>query len=399
MPALLETIAGFDGALNLLPHAGTLDLFDHAVWERLLELDAPQSRGLFGSGVASSKSAGFRWSVPARAALEKARTFAALIRESPLEPSRVVYVAGVADETACDLEIDEGAPEGRRVKVIATGRGRWPGALGDRHPQGHPGLFMNAAHGDLANDKRHFPAIVDLLHTGSTSKLPITPPVRRGADARFEMRERLPAMVPDEAELVSDALGGRRVEEETRPAQGRIAVRVVHDNLTNARSPVLASHYHRDVIVAAEAYLDARLNGRLSELLRMELYPGPINTGVVVVNEPTPGDLSIHPGAIIAGLGIVGELTPGSLTSTLAHALTLYGAECVGRERRRRQREGDSPERTVPAPVTAILVGSGDGGLSLADCVQSPVARRSSGEPATARTPFRPVPTMTDPIR
>ena len=34
--ALLGTIAGFDGVLNLLPHAGTLDLFDRAVWERLL---------------------------------------------------------------------------------------------------------------------------------------------------------------------------------------------------------------------------------------------------------------------------------------------------------------------------------------------------------------------------
>jgi tetratricopeptide (TPR) repeat protein len=103
----------------------------------------------------------------------------------------------------------------------------------------------------------------------------------------------------------------------------------------------------------------------------MELYPGPINTGVVVVNEPAPGDLSIHPGAIIAGLGTVGDLTPGSLTSTLAHSLTLYGAECVGRERRRQQREGTSPGLIVPAPVTAILVGSGDGGLSLADCVRA----------------------------
>jgi len=133
----------------------------------------------------------------------------------------------------------------------------------------------------------------------------------------------------------------------------------------------LASHYRHDVIVAAEAYLDARLGGRLSELLRMELYPGPINTGVVVVNEPAPGDLSIHPGAIIAGLGIVGELTPGSLTSTLAHALTSYGAECVGRERRRRQRGGNAGGPTVSAPVTAILVGSGDGGLSLADSVRA----------------------------
>jgi hypothetical protein len=368
---LLETIAGFDGALGLLPHGGALDLFDHTVWQRLLELDAPETRGLFGSGVASSRSAGFRWSVPSRAALDKARKFAALVRESPLDASRVVYVAGVADETACDVEIDETAPAGRRVRVMATARGDGRVLWETGIPKGITNFFMNTPHGDLANDRRYFPALVDLLQTGTTSKLPVTPPVRREAETRFEMRDPLPAMVPDEAELLSDALGGRRVEEDTRAPEARIAIRVVHDNLTNARSPVLASHYHRDVIVAAEAYLDARLNGRLSELLRMELYPGPINTGAVVVNEPAPGDLSIHPGAIIAGLGTVGDLTPGSLTSTLAHALTLYGAECIGRERRRRQREGGAPGTIVPAPVTAILVGSGDGGLSLSDCVRA----------------------------
>jgi tetratricopeptide (TPR) repeat protein len=370
---LLETIAAFDGALNLLPHAGTgtLDLFDHAVWERLLELDAPETRGLFGSGVASSKSAGFRWSVPSRAALDRAKKMAALIRDSPLDPTRVVYVAGVADETACDLEIDQNAPAGRRVKVIATARGDGRVLWETGIPKGITTFYMNTSHGDLANDRRYFPAVVDLLQTGTTSKLPVIPPVRREVEARFEMRDPLPTMVPDEAELISDAMGGRRVEDETRTPEARIAIRVVHDNLTNARSPVLASHYHRDVIVAAEAYLDSRLNGRLSELLRMELYPGPINTGVAVVNEPAPGDLSIHPGAIIAGLGTVGDLTPGSLTSTLAHALTLYGAECVGRERRKRQRAGDTLGCVVPAPVTAILVGSGDGGLSLADCVRA----------------------------
>lgn len=40
---LLGTIAGFDGVLNLLPHAGTLDLYNPQVWAQLLELDAPES--------------------------------------------------------------------------------------------------------------------------------------------------------------------------------------------------------------------------------------------------------------------------------------------------------------------------------------------------------------------
>ncbi len=370
---LLDTIAGFDGVLNLLPHTGTLDLFDHAVWERLLELDAPETRGLFGSGVASTKSAGFRWTVPDVAALEKARKLAAVVRESPLDPARVVYVAGVADETACDLLVDETAGTGRRVRVMASPRGDGRVLWDTGIPKGVRTFFMDTVHGDLANDRRHFPALVDLLNTGTTSKLHTSAPATRSADEQFEMREPLPSMVPDEAELVSEALGGRRVKVEVRKARSRIRVRMVHDNLTNARSPVLASHYRYDVIVAAEAYLDARLDGRLSELLRMELYPGPINTGVVVLNDTATGDLSIHPGAIIAGLGIVGELTPGALTSTLAHALTLYGAECVGRARRRLQRKGGNLESggTVPAPLTAILVGSGEGGVTLADSVRA----------------------------
>jgi hypothetical protein len=369
---LMSTIAGFDGVLNMLPHAGTLDLFDHAAWNRVLELDAPETRGLFGSGVASSKSAGFRWTVPARAALDKARQVAALVRDSPLDPSRVVYVAGVADETACDLVIDEQAPQGRRVKMMASARGDGRVLWETGIPRGIRAFYMDASHGDLANDPRHFPALLDLLHTGSTSKLRTTAPLRREGDERFELRELLPAMVPDEAELVAGALGGQRIDHDVKRPQAKIALRIVHDNLVNARFPVLASHYKNDVIVAAEAYLDARLNGRLSELLRMELYAGPLNTGVVVLNDTAAGDLSVHPGAIIAGLGIVGELTPGSLTTTLAHALTLYGAECVGRERRRLQRAGDlQVGGTVPAPVTAILNGSGEGGVALADSVQA----------------------------
>lgn len=370
---LLGTIAGFDGVLNLLPHGGALDLFDPAAWERLLEADAPETRGLFGSGAASSKSAGFRWSIPDPASLANARKLASAIRSSPLDPARVVYVAGKADETACDLEIDDRARVGRKVKVIASSRGDGRVLWETGIPPNIRTFFMDTVHGDLANDRRHFPALADLLNTGTTSKLRSTPPAARGVDERFEMRERLPAMVPDEAELVSEALGGRRADVEARAGRAKINVRVVHDNLTNARSPVLASHYRFDVIVAAEAYLDRQLDGRLSELLRMELYPGPINTGTVVVNDSTPADLSIHPGAIIAGLGIVGELTPGTLTSTLAHALTLYGAESVGRERRRRQREGSDLGLggTVSAPVTAILVGSGEGGVTLADSVRA----------------------------
>jgi pimeloyl-ACP methyl ester carboxylesterase len=374
---LLQTIAGFEGALSLLPHPAhsALDVFNPEVWKTLLDRDAPETRGLFGSSVATSKSAGFRWTLPDGEALKRARQNAERIQQSPLDPARVTYVAGLADETACDVVVDETAPHGRKVRVMASaqgdGRVLWKTGI----PGSVRAFYMDTVHGDMANDRRHFPAIVDLLNTGTTARLATTPPVRRDrdADAVFEMRDAIPAMIPDESELIADALGGRRSRIDTKPGATKIAVRVVHDNLANAKSPVLVSHYRQDVIVAAEEYLDRCLNGRLSELHRMELYPGPLNTAVVVVNDRTQNDQSIHPGAVVAGLGNVGELTPGTLTSTLAHALTMYGAESVGQARRRQQRGGGAGELSgvVSVPLTAILVGSGDGGLTLSDSIRA----------------------------
>ena len=367
---LLSTIAAFDGVLNLLPHTGGMDFFDPSAWERLLDRDAPETRGLFGSSVETSKSAGFRWTVPDEAALRRAKRLAEVVAGSPLDPARVVYVAGAADETAADIVIDDEAPAGRRVRVMASSRGDGRVLWETGIPKGIRAFYMDTMHGDLANDRRHFVAIAELLDSGTTARLPTSPPARRDENKTFEMREPMAAMVPDEAEIVAAALGGQR-EPFTTTEDTHIALRVVHDNLTNARFPVLVSHYRHDVIVGAEKYLDQRLDWRLSELLRMELYPGPINTGVVVLNDTQGGNLAVHPGAIVAGLGVVGELTPGTLTSTLAHALTQYGADCVGRARRRQQREGSVSGSIVRAPVTAILIGSGEGGLSLSDSIRA----------------------------
>lgn len=372
---LLATIAAFPGVLDLLPHDGdgTPRCFDPAWWASTLDADAPETRGLFNSSVETSKSAGFRWTIPDAAVLRATQKRLHDLVRTPLDPARVIYVAGQASETPCDVVVDKEAKAGRKVRVLASRRGDGRVLWETGIPPGVPTYYMPTAHGDLAGDQRHFPALAELLETGTTSRLATQPPVSRSADETFEVRDQLPAMVPDEQELVADALGGSRAPlADNETAASRIRVRVLHDNLINARHPVLASHYRHDVIVAAEKHLDGRLGGRLSELLHLELYPGPVNTAVVVLNDRQVGDPAVHPGAIIAGLGTVGELTPGRLTSTLAHALTLYGADQVGRERRRRQRlrVGQADTR-VPAAVSAILVGSGEGGVSLTDSVRA----------------------------
>jgi tetratricopeptide (TPR) repeat protein len=368
---LLGIIAEFDGALQLLPHAGTLDLYDPAIWSRLHDNDAPADRGIFGSGpIDPSKSAGVNWTIPGRARLAAARASRDLLRETKWDATRMIYVAGLADQTPIDIVIDDQAPPGRRVTVMATrqGDGRVPWATGIPPELSGQTYYMEAAHGDLANTEESFPAIVDLLSNGTTAKLPRTAPATRGGGPEvFPLRLPTLEAFPDDQSLTAAALGGRPGRK-GRPPVERVKVRVVHDDLAFARYPVLVGHYRDDVVVGAEAYLDARLQGRLRELQKLDLYPGPYNTAVAVLNDVAGG----LPGALVAGLGQVGELTPGGLAATLTHALTLYAAEAVGLERRRRQQgQSTSDGGTLPLGVTALLVGAGAGGVTLADSIQA----------------------------
>ena len=65
-------------------------------------------------------------------------------------------------------------------------------------------------------------------------------------------------------------------------------------------------------------------------------------------------------------------MSPGALSATISHALTSYGAEAVAIERRRRQQgQSQSEDGELRLGVTALLVGTGAGGVRLADSLQS----------------------------
>lgn len=371
---LLAIVAEFDGTLELLPHKGTLDLYDRATWTTLHAEDVDGHRGIVGSKPKDlSKSAGVDWTVPSASRLAKARAARDRLRASPLDPDRMIYVAGTAEQTPCDITIDRQAPPGRRVTVLATRRGDgrvpWdtiPSELSNQT------FYMNAVHGDMAASEVDFPAIVDLLSNGTTTKLSRSAPVVRGiTDEPFPLRTAGVEVYPDVASLTAAAMGGT-LGRVARPATERTNVRVVHDNLLWAQAPVLVGHYRDDVFVGAEDFIDRQLDGRLRELRRLDLYPGPQNTAVIVLNDGASSAVRRFPGAIVAGLGTVGELTPGGLISTLSHALTMYGSERIADERRRRQ-EGTSTsqESHLRLSVTALLVGAGTGGVRLADSIQA----------------------------
>ncbi|NND90790.1 MAG: CHAT domain-containing protein [Granulosicoccus sp.] len=374
---LLQTIVGFDGVLQLLPHGGKLDLYEHANWEQLHEHDVPDQRGVFGASVDGAKSAGIGWSLPGTAQLEQAAVVRNLIADSVIEPERMIYVAGVAAQTPCDVTIDQSAPAGRRVLVHATaeGDGRVPWNSGI--PQGLPGrnvYYMDTQHGDLAANPDAYPAILQLLQHGVTDQLSNTPILRRGtAGKTFILPPAEPDMVPDRADLVAAAMGGTRRVHRTRI--DRVQVRIVHGNLARSRFPVTVGHYKGDTIVSAEAYLDRQLSGRLRERHRLGIYPGDKGTSTILLNWPERHErdrhhLAVHPGAIVIGLGVVGDVTPGALTSSLVAGFMRYALEVRDATLEHHRKLQTEPPQTLFAPLTSLLISSSSD-LSISDSLQS----------------------------
>ena len=374
--AILALIAEYDGALQLLPHAGTLDLYDAAVWQRLHQHDARADRGIFGSKpVDPSKSANVAWSVPASARIDRARASRDLLRTSPLDPNRMIYIAGVAEQTPTDIVIDESAPEGRRVTVMATrrGDGRVPWATGIPAELANQTYYMNAVHGDLANTEDAFPAIVDLLSNGTTSKLSQTPPAVRG-DARetFPLREAAVDAFPDDASLAAAAVGGRRGRKPRR-VQEPIRVSVVHDNLVWARlarrgRPLPRRRVRgRGGLRSTGSSTDACASCSGSISIRARTTPRRSCS-----TSRAHRRRRRHPGAIVVGLGTVGELTPGR-----AHVdadAQPHGVRRAGRRHRApapRGRRLEERRAGLGLGVMSLLVGAGAGGVTLADSIQA----------------------------
>ena len=339
---LLGVINRFPGVLELLPGSGSIDLFQIAGWEQ----------------IAASDQDADEWPLPSQAALAEAKS----VRESiagAVDPARMLYVAGWAAATPVDVTIEDALFRGKRVVFHATpeGDGRVPWSTG-RLP-GVKTWYMHAVHGDLADHEPGFEAIRELLVKGSTELLSTSPPAIRGAPDRFEMPEERAPLFPNAEDLARAALGAGRPSP-ARKVYPRARVKVLHGNLAYAQYPVLVGHYAGDTIVSAEAYLDRALEGRLQARAELGLYPGPRDTEEVFLNpKGKPA------GAIVVGLGQVGELSPGRLmraTTRGARKLVLAIKECD-------PTKGARPDSNDAMGITALLVGSGAGGLPVDECV------------------------------
>ncbi len=322
---VLDIVAGFPGALALLPRPGFLDTgsepriapddyYTQSVWNDLKDKNTDlwypdQTCG-----------------VPVQSVLDQTRTlWNNLPRDIP-NSEQVSYVFGQSDKTPCGVQR---ASDGRlQLLFTADGDGSvtWASGRLDNLDPDSRCWYMPVEHADLVGTEDYFPAIAELLQTGATGKLGRLPR-RRGEEAPGFVLEASPPVVPGEEELARAFLGsGPRRRQTTRTRQVlRVAVRA--GDLRYLDQPVLCGHYIGDAITGAEAALDGMLRNALSERERLGVYASEIGTCAVVLQPPNSEEKSrgsLH-GAVVVGLGpFNGQLSARQVAETTRAAVVRF---------------------------------------------------------------------------
>lgn len=353
----LAIAAAWDGALQMLPKDAAF-LRDLDWWKALPRGDLPDG---FAGG-------------PSAADLRDAGHFIEELAEAPLDPACMAYVAGQAD-TYCGVRVVDG-----RIlfEVSPEGDGAVLWKLGIPQKDGRPTLptwYTQIEHGDLARRREIFPAILDILSTGTTERLARTPPailrlsrsaartINRDGPAAAEDEERPPlihheslGLEPSDDLLLARAVFGS-IAPDAPPRRPPVTVRVLHCDLRRASFPVLVGHYVSDTIAGTEKILDKAQGGRIERRRRRGLHPGPIETFDVYLASEDERQIS----SLIVGLGPVTGLTRGNLARTLRRGL-LGLADAMEEQQYR-------PEPLRGRGFSTVLVGSGGGVVAPSDCI------------------------------
>jgi CHAT domain-containing protein len=354
---LIALVAAFPGLLELLPQEQ--DFSRPEFWQDLRQ------------------ALGADWQPAPADALHQARETWDLLRGAAPDPRHMVYVAGHQEATVADYRLEAGAdPVGpKRLTFLATAQGdgtvTWRSGLLPEVPVWY---VEDTAHDALCTQRSAFPGYLDLLTTGKTERLSAVPPgTARSAAGEtgatlFPLPERPPTDdLPDQQTVESSSFGPGLPPAETDAATRAaplIRLSICHGDLAYARHPVLVGHYQGDTIVSAERALDQRLAGRLSEHLGLGLYPGQPGTHAVFISERPR---TRPAGALVVGLGQVGDLTPMLLETGVRDTLIDFALRVA-----RWSDDRFGAERTVrSAACSALLVGSGAGGLPVGDVVKA----------------------------
>lgn len=321
MRELLDIVAGFPGALALLPRpdfddgGGSDKYFDPARWRTLREKNEDFWFGDHHGGNASAEN------------LDRTRDWwNALPDEAPEPVSCVAYVFGRDRSTPCGIQVPDEAkrdlPPTKRLKMLGTPDGdgtvTWRSGRLSNLPDDRYRL-MPVAHGDLADTAEYFPAITELLTGGTTTRLEQPPTRRDASEVVAAPYDAAPPLVATEADLARSIMGGRP-KRRVRVKRSQLEVSVSAMDLCFAQQPVMCGHYVGDAISGAEALIDRELvNGELTRRDTLGIYPSELASNAIVLNRRDEEEIrrGTGRGAVIIGLGEYGKLSARQLTDTV----------------------------------------------------------------------------------
>lgn len=308
---LMSVFVNFPGILALLPinKSGKHDFSDRSFWEKLRKASGDES-----------------WPIPNENDLKAFGNYQKKIleNESKINYENIFYIAGQSRKkksTISDLEIKNG-----KLEFYAVNQGdesvTWESGIPKGIMDCNHLYYANVTHGGLSTEKKIFGAIEDILSQGKTGRLQNTLPKGRGEEQSFVAKEE-EIFDLSETNTIKTILGlGEEGEEREHDAP--IQVKVSHGDLTFADYPVVAGHFQYDAILTTEKVIDRKLEGELSRLLSLGLYPGKVGTHQIVLTKDITNVDKRFKGTVVVGMGVPGELTPYQLMVTVSKGVSRY---------------------------------------------------------------------------
>ena len=275
--------------------------------------------------------------------------------------ARCLHVIGIRQETVTGLK-----RTGAQFEFVLTDEGDGTVPLAMAELAGSRSWYVAEKHGGLPNNGRVISAVVDLLRTGETRRLPasvrrvrqagsrrvseavlrrVAPQKVRWQDLSADARRRLlePVMSPEFRGGVPDATRagtGERRSAARPPGRRRLEIRIVRGSIVDANARALVLGLYRNVDpTGPAAALDTRLGGAIRELAFRRMFDGSLGQVYVL---PTPRSALLAEFAVFAGLGDFDEF---------GHDALAYAAENVVRAFARSRVED----------FATVLIGAGSG--------------------------------------
>jgi CHAT domain-containing protein/pimeloyl-ACP methyl ester carboxylesterase len=359
---VLDIVAGYPGALQLLPRPGFRDaggdaaknFFDPVTWQ---ELAGVNNDWWFGKHLGGQ---------PTEDDLTTAKDFWTTLVAAPAlsQPERVAYVYGQAENTPCGLKLETDA-DGQltRLAMLGTPQGdgsvSWASGKLDWLPDDRYWM-MPADHSGLVNTPDYFDEVDALLATGRANRLGRLPAARGEAAAPIRAYQPGPMPgYPSERELVAALVGGHARPIRPKAKRPGLTVSVRAGDLRCLSIPVLCGHYIGDPIAGAEWVIDRDLvGGALGKRERLGVHAGPLGTTSVVLMPRSREEVlrGTGQGTLIVGLGEFGSLSAGDVRETVRAGvlrLLLHAAD-----RQIEQASGASNDGTpLELRLASVLIG------------------------------------------